>query len=476
LLLALALLGMALFDWHGGYSPQALGLLLSALALLAAALTGPGAGVREGVVVGTGLAGLGVSFALIAGSEPALDLLAGARVEEFSGLVAVAALAAGVAILDGDRLGKWAAWLALGLFALAAVWVLQASPRPKIDVFVIHDGAASGLLAGENPYAMRFDQIYSPELAVQLYGSKSLDAEGRLDAGYTYLPLTILTAVPGRLLGDVRYGNVLAVVAAAAFMLGMGGGTGGRLAAMTFLFSPMNFFVLEMAWTEVWSAALFAGFVWSLAGGAGGWRRGAAPWIFGLLLVSKQHLPLLVLPVAWVCLPETRRIGFLWRMLVAGMVVTLPMILWNPAAFWQSAVVFLGSTPFRYDGLSIGSALHTVGVRLPGPVWWVFGLGAFGGVVFGLRRCGGDRLVRFAVGSGLAMAVFFVLSKQAFCNYYFLVIACVATGLAAFFRDQFQEGGKKQELTPPPKQLRRWGSVARACSISGRQSRDDRTV
>ncbi len=435
LLLALMVLGMAIFDWHGGYSPRALSFLVAGLVLIAAALGVGGAGMRDGFVVVTGLVGLAVSFALIGAADPAREMLAGARVADFFGIVMVAALAAGVAVLGAERLGRVTAWSALGLFALASVWVLHASPWPRIDLFAIHDGAAKGLLEGENPYAMRFAQVYPVEVAAEIYGAELLDAEGRLDTGYTYLPLTILTAVPGKLLGDVRYGNALAVVVAGAFLVGMGGGGLGRLAAMTFVFSPMNFFVIEMAWTEVWSVALFAGFAWSFAGGDGGWRRRAAPWIFGLLLVSKQHLPLLVLPVAWVCLPETRRVGFLWRMLVAGTVVTLPMILWNPVAFWESAVVFLGSTPFRPDGLTVGAALLRWGVELPGPVWWVVGLGAFGGALHGLGRCGGDRLVRFAVGSGLGMAVFFVLSKQAFCNYYFLVIACVATGLAALFRD-----------------------------------------
>ncbi len=434
-LLASLVFGLAIFDWHGGYSPRALSFLLAGVALLAAALGGGGGEVRTGLVVVMGLTGLLVSVALVGGTEPALEMSAGSRVQDFTGLVTVAAFASGVAFLGGEQLGRWAAWLAVGLFALAAVWVLHASPRPEIDVFAIHDGAVVGLLNGANPYGMRFEQVYSPELALELYGSDALDEEGRLDAGYTYLPLTILTAVGGKLLGDVRYAGLAAVVVAAACLLGMGGGAWGRLVALTFLFSPMNFFVLEMAWTEAVSAGLFAGFVWSLAGEAGGRRRAVAPWVFGLLLVSKQHLPLLVLPVAWACLPETRRVAFLGRMLVAGTVVTLPLILWDPAAFWQSAVVFLGGTPFRTDGLTIGAGLHSVGVDLPGPVWWGLGLGCFGGVVWGLGRGGGDGLFRFGVGSGLALAVFFVLSKQAFCNYYFFVIACVATGLAAFFRN-----------------------------------------
>ncbi len=430
-LLALLLLGVALFDWHGGYSPRALALVLAAFAALVLGLSGRGGTVRESVVFVAGLAGLVVSFALIGGSVPAFGLLPGSRVEDFTGLVVVAALAVGAAVCGGDRIGRWAAWWAIGLFCLAAVWVLHASPWPQIDVFTIHRDGAAGLLAGKNPYAMRFDQVYSPELALELYGTEVLDAEGRLDAGYTYLPLTLLVAVPSALLGDVRYGNVLAVAAVAAVLLSVGGGSWGRLVAMTFLFSPMNFFTIEMAWTEVWSAALFAAFVGTLTAPGGTWRYRAAPWIFGLLLVSKQHLPLLLLPVAWTCLPATRRPSFLWRMLVAGTVVTLPLILWNLAAFWQSAAVLLASAPFRTDGLTIGAALHSGGITLPTPAWWVLGLGAFGATLVGLRQCGGAPVVRFAVGSGLAMGIFFVLSKQAFCNYYFLVIACVATGLAA---------------------------------------------
>ncbi len=438
LLLAITVIGLALFDWHGGYSPRALGLLVVGLALTAAALRGGGRVVSKGIAVATGLTGLLVSFALIGGSDPALEMLAGTRVQDFSGLIAVAALASGVAFLGGERLGRWAAWLAVGIFALAALWVLHASPSPRIDVFSVHREAAAGALAGKNPYAMRFTQVYPKEMAESLYGADVLDAEGRLDAGYTYLPLTLWTAVPGALLGDVRYGSVAAVVVAAGFLLGIGGGAWGRLVALTFLFSPMNFFVIEMAWTEVYSAALFAGFVWCLLG-AGGWRRGAAPWIFGLLLVSKQHLPLLLLPTAWVCLPETRRPAFLWRMVVAGTVVTLPMILWDPAAFWNSTVVVLAKVPFRTDGLTVGSALHGAGLNLPASAWWVAGLAGISAVWAWLGRCGGDRIFRLGVGSGLAMGVFFILSKQAFCNYYFLVIACLATGLAVLVRGQLSK-------------------------------------
>ena len=127
------------------------------------------------------------------------------------------------------------------------MWLIHVSPRPHIDVMtVFHDGLAA-LAAFKSPYSMTFPNIYEN---ADLYGA-GLVVNGRVQFGFPYPPLSLLMAAPAYILGlDVRYAELAALVAGAAWIGYSGRGRLGPLAAAALLFTPRTFFVLEQAWTE----------------------------------------------------------------------------------------------------------------------------------------------------------------------------------------------------------------------------------
>jgi hypothetical protein len=110
--------------------------------------------------------------------------------------------------------------------------------------------------------------------------------------------------------------------------------------------------------------------------------------------------------------------------------ITLPFLLWNPPEFWRSVVEWQFIQPFRPDSLSF-AAFFKINPTDSYPTILPF-LGSAACICLAMWRC-----VRspagWAISSCLVYLVFFALNKQAFCNYYFLVIgfACLAAASAS---------------------------------------------
>src|SRR5207247_385575 len=101
----------------------------------------------------------------------------------------------------------------------------------------------------------------------------------------------------------------------------------GALAAAIFLFTPRVFYVLEMGWVEPFSILFLAASVWCALRAPKG-----LPVALGLLLASKQHL-FLCWPVVWLLAPR-RFIALTLKSALVAAAVSLPIILWNPRAFF----------------------------------------------------------------------------------------------------------------------------------------------
>jgi hypothetical protein len=109
--------------------------------------------------------------------------------------------------------------------------------------------------------------------------------------------------------------------------------------------------------------------------------------------------------------------------------VTLPLALWDLPAFVRGAVMLQFRQPFRDDALSYLVPLrHLVGMTPPS---WIALVAAGLAALLVNRRCPRTP-AGFALGLGLVLLALFAFNKQAFCNYYHLVIAalCCAAGAA----------------------------------------------
>ena len=89
-------------------------------------------------------------------------------------------------------------------------------------------------------------------------------------------------------------------------------------------------------------------------------------------------------------------------------------------------VKMIEQVPRRSDALSYMSALADRGILLPG--WTPFVLAA-AAIVFAVRK-GEASISAKCNAMGFALILFFIFNKQAFCNYYFLVIGVLACAAA----------------------------------------------
>jgi hypothetical protein len=161
--------------------------------------------------------------------------------------ISAAAVLTGAGLAEKPLLGRARMPLVLLVHFGLGCWLISASPSPAIDVDLIQRESAKALLAGQNPYALTFQNIYG---STAFFNTTMADAQ-RINIGFPYPPLSLLLALPGQaLLGDYRYGQLAAMVGAGAFMAYARPGRIAPAVATLFLFTPRVFFVLEQGWTD----------------------------------------------------------------------------------------------------------------------------------------------------------------------------------------------------------------------------------
>ena len=302
---------------------------------------------------------------------------------------------------------------------IAGGYVIRAIPAPRIDVWEFQQRSSEALLAGENPYTVRFRNLYDPDTS--FYGD-GMVTNGWLNCSCPYPPLSLILGAPARAIGgDVRWSHLLSLELA-AILITLAAGRGGFWAAAMILLMPRSLLVIAVAWTDAHVILMLAAVFYCAV------RAPRGLWLaLGLLLASKQYTALM-LPLAFL-LTQTRRDAL---RLMAGAIavagaITLPFFLWDPTAFWRNIVVLQFKLPFRMDALSFTSLLaHISGVRIGAAAGFV---AAAVTIVWAVRRARRNA-AGFAGAAALVMLVFFALNKQASCNYYFLVIALCIGAMA----------------------------------------------
>jgi hypothetical protein len=312
-------------------------------------------------------------------------------------------------------------------------WILRHSPDPAIDVFVFHRDAAAALVAGENPYSISFEDIYSgaDKPGQPAYYGPGLIEEGRSKFGFMYPPLSLLLSTPGHVLaGDFRYSHLAAVFISGLLIGYVRPGRVGKLAAALYLFTPRGFLVLDKGWTEPFAVMLLCGVVFCSVR----WAQ-SLPFALGLLLAVKQYL-IVVAPAALLLLRRplwsTQTGTFFAKAAVTATAITLPFALWDISSFVRSAITFHFQQPFRPDSLSYSAWIAGQGVTPPGTWFGFVGIAPVVAVVLWRAKRAAPG---FASAVALILLVFFALSKQAFMNYYYLVIGALCCATAVTVRD-----------------------------------------
>jgi uncharacterized membrane protein len=425
--LAAAAIAIALQISSGMYDARALVLVTLAVALAVAAAVWQRRGaVAESPLFAQALLGGGCAWGLATllftnptfyGDARALER--GVRWFAVAGLVVLSAY---LCIHLRASLVRARFLLLLACFALMGIAVIRASPRPWTDVWVIQQGAAEALLHGSNPYSVTYPDIYG-SLSKQWYASELL-VGGRV-AAFPYPPLSVLVELPFfGLFGDVRYALLASMLALAWMLAKLGGGVAGELAGLFVLFQPRTLFVLEQSWTEPLVLALFA--LALLASVR--WKSAVLAGIaIGLVVASKQYSPVLVVPLAFGLPGEMRRKAILIAAALAAAVL-LPFALWDFQGFVRGVVRMQLVQPFRPDGLSLLSLwarLTGGGSNALAIIGLLAGIAVLAVV---LRR--DVNAAQVALSAAAAWLAVLLLSKQSFCNHYWLCSGLLCASVA----------------------------------------------
>jgi hypothetical protein len=371
------------------------------------------------------IAGIAWQLVQLFTSRPGFYLSDDANLSIFrGGIVAQAVcIVCGVANIRQLRRFWFPALLAASLFI--GVWMIKVTPDPYIDVVEVHREAIEALIHRKDPYRISFANIYETAESRKFYNPEAVIG-GRLAQAYPYPPPSLLLAVPGHVLfGDYRYSELALLIAAAA-LIGFAYGTmPAMLAASVLLTTPRIWFVIEEGWTEPVGIFLLALTVVLL-------KRlpVAAGWVAGIFAMTKQYFG--VLAVAMVRLMFIRPRQWPWiafGVIFAAAAVTLPFALWHPNAFMRNVIWLQTREPFRIDSLSYlaWAATHGMG---QGSFRWALGAGAVAAIVTAVATRNTPH--GFAASVTLTTFAFFAFGSKAFCNYYFFVIGALCCAIAAF--------------------------------------------
>ena len=317
---------------------------------------------------------------------------------------------------------RWTLIFFLVAHTVLTVALLRSSPV-LIDVEVyLHDGVIR-LFNGQNPYTMTIPNIYKSPYTEMFYGPH-LVVDGRVPVGFPYLPVALLVAIPGYLLGDVRYSQLIAMLVTFLVLRRLASDRVGRAAAVLALASPAAIPVLTHAWVEPSLVALLACLILAVER-----HRNALVAVFlGLFLASKQYV-VLAIPTIWLLQRSVSRRVILIGFGVSAAVI-MPFFLVNPAAFLKTTLA-AQHPPFRADSISL--LVWSVN-NFSWPPPWTFGLlpllgGSLTAIVLAIRA---PRTPSAFAGSfGLTLLVTILLSQTAFMNYYFLVSGAFLIGAVA---------------------------------------------
>jgi len=307
---------------------------------------------------------------------------------------------------------RWVLLFFLAAHTLMTVALLRSSPA-HIDVEVyLHDGVIR-LLHGQNPYTMTIPNIYKPPFTEMFYGHEVV--QGRLPYGFPYLPVALLLAIPGHLLGDVRYSQLIAMLVTVLVLRRLASDRVGRAAAVLAVAAPTAIPMLNGAWTEPSLVALLAFLILGLERH----RDALVALSLGLFFASKQYV-VLAIPIIWLFRRSVSRRVVLVGFGIAAAII-MPFFLIDPAAFLRTILAIQVKTPFRADSISL--LVWSVN-EFGWPPPWAFGVlpllvGGLTAIALAIRAP--RTPAAFAAGFGLTLLVTVLLSRASFMNYYFLV-------------------------------------------------------
>ncbi|HEX3355822.1 MAG TPA: hypothetical protein VHS31_02480, partial [Tepidisphaeraceae bacterium] len=194
-------------------------------------------------------------------------------------IIAMLIAGSGAILLLRDRQKLGISFVIAG-HLLAGAYVIRGMNPPHIDVWDFQQDSTAALMHGQNPYTVRYRNIYEP---ANDYGPGT-SVNGWMTFSFPYPPLTLLFDLPGRLLGDIRWSHLFALEIAAILIAITWYDRAGPLAAAMLLLSPSSLFVIYSAWTEPMVILSFAAMLYCAR------HRPNLIWLpLGFFIAGKQY-------------------------------------------------------------------------------------------------------------------------------------------------------------------------------------------
>ncbi|MGI9529785.1 MAG: glycosyltransferase family 87 protein [Acidimicrobiia bacterium] len=358
-----------------------------------------------------------------------------------------AALAVGALLLvfgSRTRLGWWLLFSGHAAFVLAVI-VWPVAQGAYVDVEPMQRAGIEALLSGMNPYATMIPDPYSPAASALLFAD-GLSVGGILQFGYPYPPLSLLVIAPFDWVSDFRVASAVAALISALAIADMGRDAVSRRAAATFLLMTPVLGMVRWGWNDLLIMAVAIGIVWLV------YRQSrASSWMVGAMLAMKQYSFILVIPSLlilerpWTVKAIVRHFAKAGSVAVA---VTIPFFLWGPDAFYRSVVGLHLRQSFRPDAITLPALFPDVYGSLPKVVLIAIPLVVLGVVSVAMLLRTPTGAQGFALGSSLALLATFLVSKQAFGNYYVVALGLLCAAGAAWGSSDRTDPQTVEEETP----------------------------
>lgn len=416
ILVAFGFLGEALRISNGHYGTRPLLFVtLSLVTLVALALKEPKQKLNENLVVWVG--GIWVLHMLFGHMNDAPGVFfskAKASQVGFQTLVAIPTAAFLFFVLYSQRLWRLGFWCVLLSFAALGAMAIINTPSPHIDVYYFQKVASERLASGINPYGMSIPNIYKSN---EFYGP-GLSNNDFVFIGYPYLPTSLLMALPGLFLGDVRFTHLILTALTGLFLFKISNTRFGAVIATAFLFQPRVFFFLEQSWVDNIGIAFAALFALTLTVPRFEKYSSAA---LGLFIAAKQTNPL---AFPFLIGLSQRKMQTLVTVGMITLATVLPFLIADVEGFINDVILCQLKQPFRDDALSFlayakakGLVIHSAGVAFVAAL-----------LPAALLRKNENRQIpyRAFLLCALSFLLFYVFNKQAFCNYYVFVMGLLA--------------------------------------------------
>ena len=324
---------------------------------------------------------------------------------------------------------KWI-FLLMGLFLF--VLTLRVSPLPIIDVFTTNTTATLKLLEGNNPYSIKYVDIYQ-------------GSAGYLPS-FGYLPGYFLAGIPALVLGDVRLASVVSLLLV-GFLISSEFKTSkiyGLFTASVFgciLLGGSSFYIIEQAWIDpVIALVILLGALYLRKS-----RFILAGICCGVAITIKQYAFISVILLILFCLRKygIKKASILTKVsVVVAVCILFPFVAWDSPGFYDSAVAGIRNLPPRLDSLSFrsflllktGLDLSSISLFLPLGFFFLYSRRIWAELV--------DLSGVFMV-MGFIYFIIFVFSSHAFANYYYLVFLLFL--FSFFFSLMGQQNDRRSE-------------------------------